>query len=141
MNIFNVITGVSGSGKSSLVKQIIYPALKKVKGGMAQKTGDFQKLEGDIENIDEEFEVVPSMLKKSIFYLEDLDHKDKEALNTKTEVLLGQESLGPSKKDEIEIGTEFENKKTIKPIINISPTSSCFFLCSKEGCPLITILI
>ena len=53
LNIFNVITGVSGSGKSSLVKQIIYPALKKVKGGMAQKTGDFQKLEGDIENIDE----------------------------------------------------------------------------------------
>lgn len=53
LNIFNVITGVSGSGKSSLVKQIIYPALKKVKGGFAQKTGDFQKIEGDIESIDE----------------------------------------------------------------------------------------
>lgn len=53
LNVFSAITGVSGSGKSSLIKQIIYPALKKVKGGHAQKTGDFIKMEGDIDHIDE----------------------------------------------------------------------------------------
>tara|TARA_B110000977_G_scaffold89868_1_gene119360 strand:+ start:1 stop:1314 length:1314 start_codon:yes stop_codon:yes gene_type:complete len=53
LNIFSAITGVSGSGKSSLIKQIIYPALKKIKGGHAQKTGDFIKVEGDIDHIDE----------------------------------------------------------------------------------------
>jgi excinuclease ABC subunit A len=53
LNIFSAITGVSGSGKSSLIKQIIYPALKKTKGGHAQKTGDFIKMEGDVDHIDE----------------------------------------------------------------------------------------
>jgi excinuclease ABC subunit A len=53
LNIFSVITGVSGSGKSSLIKQIIYPALKKLKGGHAFKTGDFIKMEGDTDHIDE----------------------------------------------------------------------------------------
>lgn len=53
LNIFSVITGVSGSGKSSLIKQIIYPAIKKAKGGHAQKTGDFNKIEGDLDHIDE----------------------------------------------------------------------------------------
>lgn len=53
LNVFSVITGVSGSGKSSLVKQIIFPALKKVKGGFAHKTGEFHKMEGDIDHIDE----------------------------------------------------------------------------------------
>ncbi|MGB1039446.1 MAG: excinuclease ABC subunit UvrA [Flavobacteriales bacterium] len=53
LNIFSVITGVSGSGKSSLIKQIIYPALKKRKGGYAHKTGDFNTVSGDIDHIDE----------------------------------------------------------------------------------------
>lgn len=53
LNIFSAITGVSGSGKSSLIKQIIYPALKKVKGGVANKTGEFAKMIGDIDHIDD----------------------------------------------------------------------------------------
>ncbi len=53
LNVFATITGVSGSGKSSLIKHIIYPALKKVKGGHASKTGDFIKMDGDIDHIDE----------------------------------------------------------------------------------------
>ena len=53
LNIFCAISGVSGSGKSSLIKHIIYPALKKRKGGHAGKTGDFIKIEGDIDHIDE----------------------------------------------------------------------------------------
>lgn len=51
LNVFNVISGMSGSGKSTLVKTIIYPALKKIKGGHASKTGDFNKIEGDIDQI------------------------------------------------------------------------------------------
>src|SRR5699024_5316082 len=40
LNVFTVVTGVSGSGKTSLVKQILYPALQKVIGGYAnEKTG------------------------------------------------------------------------------------------------------
>ncbi|HBX52346.1 MAG: excinuclease ABC subunit A [Bacteroidetes bacterium RIFOXYA12_FULL_35_11] len=48
LNIFTVITGVSGSGKSSLVKKILYPALKKLYGGYGEKTGSFNILKGDL---------------------------------------------------------------------------------------------
>lgn len=44
---FTVVTGVSGSGKSSLVNKVLYPALKKRLGGYAGKTGRFTRLEGD----------------------------------------------------------------------------------------------
>ncbi|WP_227625388.1 hypothetical protein [Geofilum rubicundum] len=37
LNILTVITGVSGSGKSSLVKKVLYPALKKLKGALPIK--------------------------------------------------------------------------------------------------------
>ncbi|WP_291859540.1 excinuclease ABC subunit UvrA [Marinilabilia sp.] len=59
LNILHVITGVSGSGKSSLVKKVLYPALKKIKGGYADKTGEFDLLKGatsaisDVEFIDQ----------------------------------------------------------------------------------------
>ncbi len=53
LNILTVITGVSGSGKTSLVKQILYSALKKIYGGYKEKTGRYQKLEGDIYRISE----------------------------------------------------------------------------------------
>ncbi len=53
LEVFTCITGVSGSGKSTLVKQIVYPALKKLKGGYANKTGDFKKIEGAIDAIEE----------------------------------------------------------------------------------------
>lgn len=46
-----VVTGVSGSGKSTLVKSILYPALKKLYGGVADKTGKFSGLEGSLKVI------------------------------------------------------------------------------------------
>ncbi len=51
LNIFTVITGVSGSGKTSLIKTILYPALKKMFGGYGEKTGKFDKLNGDYRRI------------------------------------------------------------------------------------------
>ncbi|MDR2926636.1 MAG: excinuclease ABC subunit UvrA [Cytophagaceae bacterium] len=53
LNVLTVVTGVSGSGKSSLVKKVLYPALKKIKGGVAEKTGTFNKMDGDIEAVAE----------------------------------------------------------------------------------------
>lgn len=47
LNVLTVITGVSGSGKSSLVNRILYPALKKQFEGYAEQTGSFERLEGD----------------------------------------------------------------------------------------------
>jgi excinuclease ABC subunit A len=48
LNVMSVITGVSGSGKSSLVKTILYPALKKHYGGYSDKSGHFDALQGDL---------------------------------------------------------------------------------------------
>ncbi len=51
LNILTVVTGVSGSGKSSLVKNILYPSLKKIHGGSSDKTGRFGRLSGDMNRI------------------------------------------------------------------------------------------
>ncbi len=51
LHIFTVITGVSGSGKTSLIKRILFPALKKIHGGYGEKTGKFDRLEGDYSRI------------------------------------------------------------------------------------------
>ena len=51
LNNYTVVTGVSGSGKTSLVKNILYPALKKHFGGYAKKTGSFGQLKGDISRL------------------------------------------------------------------------------------------
>lgn len=51
LNVLTVVTGVSGSGKSSLIKKVLYPALKKIKGGFADRTGSFDLLKGDIHAI------------------------------------------------------------------------------------------
>jgi len=48
LNILTVISGVSGSGKSSLVKNILYPALNRKIHGYGDKSGDFNMLSGDI---------------------------------------------------------------------------------------------
>jgi excinuclease ABC subunit A len=47
------ISGVSGSGKSTIVKQILYPALLKVLGKSSNKIGDFDGLGGDLKRIEE----------------------------------------------------------------------------------------
>jgi excinuclease ABC subunit A len=51
LNMLCVITGVSGSGKTSLVKHILYPALKNAKGDFSIKPGEFGELTGDMQAI------------------------------------------------------------------------------------------
>jgi excinuclease ABC subunit A len=51
LKALTVVTGVSGSGKTSLVKNILYPALKKMYGGYGERTGKFDRLEGDYNRI------------------------------------------------------------------------------------------
>ncbi len=51
LRVLTVVTGVSGSGKTSLVKNILFPALKKIHGGYGEKTGKYDKLEGDFRSI------------------------------------------------------------------------------------------
>ena len=60
LGVLTVITGVSGSGKSSLVSKVLYPALKKHYGGIAaEHTGDYGSLRGsmhllkDVEFVDQ----------------------------------------------------------------------------------------
>jgi excinuclease ABC subunit A len=59
LNVITAVTGVSGSGKSSLVRDVFYSALKKQLGGIAEKTGLHEALQGsfhlvkDIEFVDQ----------------------------------------------------------------------------------------
>ncbi len=52
LNIFTVVTGVSGSGKSSMIRGILYPSLKRHLGGYTEKSGKYDKLRGDIKRIE-----------------------------------------------------------------------------------------
>lgn len=51
LNIITVITGVSGSGKSSLVKKVLYPAIKKIFGGYGDETGYYDNIVGNLNSI------------------------------------------------------------------------------------------
>ena len=51
LNIFTVVTGVSGSGKSSLVKGILYPALKRHLDEVADLPGEYSSIEGDWKQV------------------------------------------------------------------------------------------
>lgn len=54
LNVFTVVTGVSGSGKTSLVKRILFPALQKTIGNYSgEQTGIFDALEGDFEQVEQ----------------------------------------------------------------------------------------
>jgi excinuclease ABC subunit A len=48
LNTMCVVTGVSGSGKSSLVTKVFYPAIAKIFGGFTEKTGQHDQIRGDI---------------------------------------------------------------------------------------------
>ena len=48
LGVMTCITGVSGSGKSSLAKGILYPALRRQLLDTGLKPGDFDALEGDV---------------------------------------------------------------------------------------------
>jgi excinuclease ABC subunit A len=51
LNTLCVVTGVSGSGKSSLVTKVLYPALAKMFGGFSEKTGEHDQIKGDFNLI------------------------------------------------------------------------------------------
>ena len=51
LNVMTVITGVSGSGKSSLVKGILYPAMKRHLGEVYDAPGEYLGLTGDTEMV------------------------------------------------------------------------------------------
>jgi len=51
LGILTVVTGVSGSGKSSLIKKVLYPALGKMLGTVIDEKGKFDKIEGDYKEI------------------------------------------------------------------------------------------
>lgn len=51
LHTLTVITGVSGSGKSSLVKNCLLPALKKMFDGYAEQSGTIDKISGDIKSL------------------------------------------------------------------------------------------
>ena len=51
LNVMTVVTGVSGSGKSSLVRGILYPALKRHLGDVCDAPGEYVALEGDYKAI------------------------------------------------------------------------------------------
>ncbi len=52
LNVFTVVTGVSGSGKSSLIKGILYPAVKRLMGDVCDAPGEHNGIEGDIKAIE-----------------------------------------------------------------------------------------
>ena len=52
LGVMTCITGVSGSGKSSLVKSILYPAMHRMLADSGDHPGDFDGLDGDTKMID-----------------------------------------------------------------------------------------
>ena len=51
LNCLTCVTGVSGSGKSSLIGDILYPALRKAKGISNDTQGVYSKISGDLDTI------------------------------------------------------------------------------------------
>lgn len=52
LNVMTVVTGVSGSGKSSLVSAVLFPAMNKKINGAGEKPGKHDMLEGDLHLVD-----------------------------------------------------------------------------------------
>ncbi len=52
LEVMTVITGVSGSGKSSLIRDVFYPSLHKLLNGHEYVSGNFGSYKGDIRRIE-----------------------------------------------------------------------------------------
>lgn len=54
LHVLTVVTGVSGSGKTSLIKRVLLPALQKHIGNFtAEQTGAFDSITGDLDKIEQ----------------------------------------------------------------------------------------
>lgn len=53
LNVMTVVTGVSGSGKSSLVRDVLFHALSREINDFGKKPGSYGTIEGDLKLIDE----------------------------------------------------------------------------------------
>lgn len=51
LGVLTAVTGVSGSGKTSLIRDVFYPALKRAIGQYADKAGKFSRITGDFKDI------------------------------------------------------------------------------------------
>lgn len=51
LNVLCVVSGVSGSGKTSLIKHILYPAIQKLKGEPGERLGLHKGVTGDVDSI------------------------------------------------------------------------------------------
>lgn len=66
LNALTVVSGVSGSGKTSLIKGILYPALRRELGeGSSQAPGPFSGLAGDLKQLTQVEMVTQSPIGKS----------------------------------------------------------------------------
>lgn len=53
LGVFCAVTGVSGSGKTSLVSKILYPGLQKLLGNYGEKTGEHLAIRGDYNKLNQ----------------------------------------------------------------------------------------
>ncbi len=51
LNVVTVVTGVSGSGKSSLVRGILYPSVSKIINGYGEQSGKYSHISGDVKSV------------------------------------------------------------------------------------------
>lgn len=52
LQTMTVVTGVSGSGKSSLIRDVFYPNIQKLLTGYDQVSGKFERISGDLKRIE-----------------------------------------------------------------------------------------
>lgn len=53
LGVFTVVTGVSGSGKSSLIRKVLHPALaKRIGGHTSVQSGVFKSIEGNLNQVE-----------------------------------------------------------------------------------------
>ena len=64
LGVFNCVTGVSGSGKSSLINEVLYKNLAQQLNGASEKPGKCKKIKG-IENIDKIINIDQSPIGRS----------------------------------------------------------------------------